>query len=119
MRTEEEEKCREYRVNWRGWAGYKCWLLELDFHLSRAITYKLHKAGQNLFKAQNYEVPYAACQANLSQAILKITDGMGRIIKLNELDDFQTVNLQNEPNGIYFFIIQTAHQTIVKRIVKG
>ena len=57
--------------------------------------------------------------SNLSQAILKITDGMGRIIKLNELDDYQTVNLHNEPNGIYFFIIQTAHQTIVKRIVKG
>jgi Secretion system C-terminal sorting domain len=54
---------------------------------------------------------------NLEQASLKITDGMGRLIQTNKLSEYQTINLSDHAKGIYFFIIQTARRTIVKRII--
>ncbi len=54
----------------------------------------------------------------LGEVNLKITDGMGRLIHSKNLTTHQTINLSDQPIGIYFFIIQTTQNTIVKRIVK-
>ena len=57
---------------------------------------------------------------NSSNATLKITDGTGRMVKNDHpVSDNQTINISDQPNGLYFFIIQTERTTIVKRIIKS
>lgn len=56
---------------------------------------------------------------NLTGSFVKVMDSMGRMIYSLELTDSNTINLSDHPRGIYIFIIQTAGQSIVKRIVKN
>ena len=55
----------------------------------------------------------------LRLANLKMTDSRGRIIETNILTNNQTIDISNQPNGLYFLIIQTERSTIVRRIIKG
>ena len=57
-------------------------------------------------------------KGELKEAALKITDGLGRLVKIIDLSNYQTIDLSDKPKGIYFFVIQSNAKTIVKKIVK-
>lgn len=55
---------------------------------------------------------------NSDHASLKVFDALGRLIQTSDLAISNTVNLSNQPKGIYFFIIQANNQSVIKKIIR-
>lgn len=56
---------------------------------------------------------------DLTDAVIKLFDSMGRLIDVFEATDFQTIDLSEQPRGVYIFVIQTFGYTQIERIVKN
>jgi Secretion system C-terminal sorting domain len=51
--------------------------------------------------------------------ILRVTDVTGRLVPALEIEGNSSINLTNQPDGMYFITLQTGTQILLKRVIKN